>query len=327
MNSEIMCESAVLPHLSPRSYQHDETSYRTPTTNSLYKELSKWKISLLTLCFAGLAVSTLYVRPHLVDTGSLRISIKSGDTKLTGSKLANHMISNYLAKVSPRSNGHQALLGKSATETNDLPVGCHATTVIVRHCEKGDIREHCSALGFQRADYLASLFGNDDTYRWPAPSFIFALSPGDRNNENVHNYREVETVTPLSKKIGVSIDDSFGLDQSQDLAERILGMLTDGQLCNKVALVAWKHSEIPHLSNLLGCAEEHGCPTTWSLYDYDNTVQIIYSYHKQKYPSFVSEEKKNKNRMFGEDPQWWINGHIQPQNFDPLEYAKRSGVY
>jgi hypothetical protein len=63
--------------------------------------------------------------------------------------------------------------------------------VIIRHCEKGSIREHCSYPGFERSVYLATLFG-DDGERWPAPSQIFALSPGRHKKMN---FREMELVS------------------------------------------------------------------------------------------------------------------------------------
>lgn len=90
---------------------------------------------------------------------------------------------------------------------SDPPEGCEATVVLVRHCEKGAIREHCAHIGYERSVYLSTLFGDSDTSRWPAPSYIFAEGPGHRNNPKKMNFREVETVGPLSKKIGVEVDD------------------------------------------------------------------------------------------------------------------------
>jgi hypothetical protein len=310
--------------MNPLSYQHDETpTSQSPSSRSQYgnRMALKWWTIFMSILF----VTTFFFN-FQVETDSLTASIHKRKKHLSGSDLAKHMLTKFLNHEKNPDHDHY-FLGKSESKTNDLPVGCQATTIIIRHCEKEDIREHCSALGFQRAEYLASLFGNDEHSRWPAPSYLFALSPGDRNNEKVHNYREVETITPLSKKIGLEIDESYGINQSEKLAERVLEMLDENELCGKVILIAWKHSEISHLCNLLGCSEDNGCPTSWPEYDYDNTVQVIHSYHKQKYPSFVVEEKKNKHRTFGQEPQWWVNGHIQAQNFDPLEFAKHSGGY
>jgi hypothetical protein len=76
--------------------------------------------------------------------------------------------------------------------------GCEATVIIVRHCEKGTIREHCSYPGYERSVYLASLFG-DGNERWPAPSAIFAENP--RRRKDKMNFREMELVGPTSEKV------------------------------------------------------------------------------------------------------------------------------
>jgi hypothetical protein len=87
------------------------------------------------------------------------------------------------------------------------PEGCESTIVIIRHCEKGSVREHCAHVGFERAVYLATQFGFDRTDRWPAPSFIFAEGPGQRKSQHKMNFREMETVGPTAEKVGVKVDD------------------------------------------------------------------------------------------------------------------------
>jgi hypothetical protein len=206
------------------------------------------------------------------------------------------------------------------------PLGCTATVILIRHCEKGVIREHCNALGFERAQYIASLFGDDKDARWPAPSYLYALAPGERHNKKVHNWREVETIQPLSDKIGVPIDTSFGMANRKDFSKHIFHLLRTGEMCGKVALVSWKHDDIPHLSRSLGCGKKDGCPKTWARSDdFDSTWQILYSYHKQLYPSFLTEEKENQNKDWGAHPQWWISGHVIKEGFDPLQFMKKSG--
>jgi hypothetical protein len=206
--------------------------------------------------------------------------------------------------------------------------GCQATMILVRHCEKGSIREHCNAIGFERSNYIASLFGNNPEARWPAPSYLFALAPGERHKKNVNNWREVETLQPLSDKTGVPIDYSFGMNSKKEFASHVFSMLRNSEMCGKVALVSWKHDDLPHLARSIGCGPDDGCPLNWaSDNDFDSTWQILYSYHKQMYPSFAVEENKNKHKAFGKHPQWWISGHVEKENFDPLEYSKRNGFY
>lgn len=208
------------------------------------------------------------------------------------------------------------------------PEGCQATVVLLRHCEKGIIREHCNAIGFERAKYIATLFGDEPEARWPAPSYLFATAPGDRSNSKVHNWREVETLQPLSNKTGVEIDDQYGIHNEGKFAKHIFHLLRSGEMCGKVAVVSWKHEDMSRLARKLGCGPEDGCPSDWaSSEDFDSTWQILYSYHKQLYPSFAIEDKKNKHKVWGQHPEWWITGYVQMENFDPLEFGKLNGVY
>lgn len=93
-----------------------------------------------------------------------------------------------------------------AKDYMEPPDGCEASVIIVRHCEKGSIREHCAYIGYERSVYLTSLFGDNDE-RWPSPSFIFAEGPGARKNKKKMNFREIETVGPIAEKAGVKVDD------------------------------------------------------------------------------------------------------------------------
>ena len=223
------------------------------------------------------------------------------------------------------SSSHQTL---SSPPQAPPPGGCQATVILMRHCEKGSIREHCNYLGFERANYISTLFGDDPDARWPAPSYLFALAPGERSNKDVKNWREVETIQPLSNKIGVAIDDSFGMETKNEFAKHIFHLLRSGEMCGKVALVSWKHEDMPHLARSLGCGPNDGCPNHWADDDdYDSTWQIFYSYHKQLYPSFAIEDKKNKHKMWGKHPQWWISGHVESEGFDPLKFSKNHGAY
>ena len=81
------------------------------------------------------------------------------------------------------------------------PRGCEVTVQIIRHCEKDVLEDHCDYQGFERAQFLTTLFGNSS--RWPVPSELYAL---DAHRYSSHNYkptslrkvnwREVETLLP-----------------------------------------------------------------------------------------------------------------------------------
>jgi hypothetical protein len=108
---------------------------------------------------------------------------------------------------------HKITRHKSTSEHHSYmnpPEGCESTVVVVRHCEKGSVREHCAHVGFERAVYLSTLFGDREHERWPSPAFIFAEGPGQRRNQRKMNFREMETVGPLADKVGVKVDDRCG---------------------------------------------------------------------------------------------------------------------
>jgi len=231
-------------------------------------------------------------------------------------------------RAEPLMGDSASLIGTGGKSQPPPPEGCRATVILLRHCEKGSIREHCNAIGFERAKYIATLFGDDPKARWPAPSYLFATAPGQRNNDKVHNWREVETLQPLSNKTGVEIDDHYGIQNEKQFAKHIFNLLRSGAMCGKVAVVSWKHEDMARLARKLGCGPQDGCPSQWaSEEDFDSTWQILYSYHKQLYPSFAIEDKKNRHRVWGQHPEWWITGYVQMENFDPLEFGKLNGIY
>ncbi|EEC47495.1 predicted protein [Phaeodactylum tricornutum CCAP 1055/1] len=200
------------------------------------------------------------------------------------------------------------------------PEGCEATVVIVRHCEKGNIREHCNYAGYERSVYLSTLFG-DAGERWPAPSFIFAMSPGGRHKKRKMNFREIETVGPLSDKIGVPVDYSYSEKTVNKMAAEILTFLQTGALCGKVALISWKHSNIGHLAHHLGCGPSEGCPLDYRGHSFDNAWQLKFVYQESLHS--VRKDLKLRNQK----PSWHVFGSVQPEGFDPLAFSKRMGDY
>jgi hypothetical protein len=147
-------------------------------------------------------------------------------------------------------HGHSSHHGVDLEGAMSPDEGCEGTVMIIRHCEKLNLKSHCDYVGFERSAYLAELFG--DKARWPPPSHIYALEPGHRNNPKKHNYREVETVQAISDKFGLDIDEAYSTADTGHLAEVVLEQIKTGQVCGKVLLISWKHSDIPRLARKLG---------------------------------------------------------------------------
>jgi hypothetical protein len=159
---------------------------------------------------------------------------------------------------------------------SDSLLGCDATVLLMRHCEKEDLREHCSRVGFERATYLASLFGT----RWMPPSYLFAEKPSGRNNPKKHNFREIETLSPTARKFSLTIDASYDTHHTADLVSEIFHLLDSGELCNKLAVISWKHSDIPNVARYVGCGSNEGCPSEYASTMFDEVWKIQVSLYK-----------------------------------------------
>mmetsp|Transcript_20553 Transcript_20553/g.30878 ORF Transcript_20553/g.30878 Transcript_20553/m.30878 type:complete len:207 (-) Transcript_20553:126-746(-) len=204
--------------------------------------------------------------------------------------------------------------------------------MILRHCEAGAAREHCGYMGNLRSEYISTLFGDSPDHRWPSrPSFIYAMAAGERHNDFVQNWREIETVKPLSEKSNVTIDKNFGFPEKKAFVKHLYQMLEEGKFCNKIAVISWKHHDIPNFSHSLGCGPEDGCPMKFGENDYEAVWELTYSYHKEKYAPYVGEDTTKhgmkKHHPLGEYPQWWVYGTVQQEGFDPLRFAKEGGSH
>ena len=231
---------------------------------------------------------------------------------------------------------NEPIIGNSKNHNTDpyTPLnGCEGTVIIIRHCEKGSLREHCAYIGYERAIYLSTLFGSTPDHRWPKPSYLYALSAGGRSNSNLLNWREIETLLPLSQRINVPIDDSYGIDQRSQLSLHLLtDLIQPGYLCGKVALISWKHDDIPRLAHELGCGPFDGCPDVYPSTTFDDAWQIKFAYHYPFHEESTTLNRGTESNVLlssseNNNPQWFVYGTVLQENFDPLAFSKRMGDY
>jgi hypothetical protein len=203
------------------------------------------------------------------------------------------------------------------------PVGCEATIVLLRHCEKESEYEHCNYVGYERAAFLPTLFGDFDE-RWPTPSYIFALNPGDRGTSWKKNFREVELILPLAEKANVTIDAAYGIEDTSQLAKDFHRMLKNGKACGKLAVVSWKHEDLPRLARRLGCGPIEGCPVDYHGSTFDEVWQIKFVY---RIPIHATTKHDAKRDINPRKASWWVYGSTQLEGFDPLKFSKEAGDY
>jgi hypothetical protein len=138
------------------------------------------------------------------------------------------------------------------------PEGCEGTVLLIRHCEKLNLKSHCDYVGFERSVFLATLFGHTVKDRWPAPSTLYALRPGHRHNPHKMNYRELETVDAIADKFELQVNDDYSTHATGQLARDVLETVKQGDICGKLVVVSWKHSDLPNLARKLGKNRKNG---------------------------------------------------------------------
>jgi len=221
-----------------------------------------------------------------------------------------------------RHGGHKHKKQISDEEVG-APIGCEATVMLLRHCEKENEFEHCNYVGYERAAYLPSLFG-DDGERWPKPSYIYALNPGGRHNKWKKNFREVELILPLAEKANATVNADYGESHTSQLAKEFHDMLKSGEMCGKLAVISWKHEALPRLARHLGCGPVEGCPLDYRGSTFDQVWQIKFVYRVPLHPT---TKKEAKREMLPHNPSWWVYGSTQLEGFDPLAFSKHAGDY
>ena len=210
------------------------------------------------------------------------------------------------------------------TKSSSSPlVGCETTVVIIRHCEKEFIAEHCAYNGYERSVYLSTLFGPQAKY--PTPLYIFAESPIERNTHSQKmNFREVETVGPLAERWHIPIDDSYTDDTLYDLSQHLKENIKRGHYCGHVIVVVWKHTRIAEFAHWLGCGPVQGCPIDYSGKTFDQLWQVRYVYTNE---FSHSTHKHHFLKHPTADVKWNIFGSLQYENFDPLAFGHVRGDY
>jgi phosphohistidine phosphatase SixA len=123
--------------------------------------------------------------------------------------------------------------------------------LLMRHAEKPDDPRdpHLSDAGVARAEKLVDYVPNE----LGVPDFLCASAPSK------HSVRPIETVTPLSNKIGASIDSTIADQDFSVLAQEVL---TDSKYDGKLVLICWHHGNLPEFAFALG-ASGAGVPNPW----------------------------------------------------------------
>jgi len=132
--------------------------------------------------------------------------------------------------------------------------------IIIRHGEEPSDGPHLSDEGKARAKALAGLFGSP----FEMPTSLYAAQSTKQSE------RSVETLEPLSKATGVTIDSRFSDQEYKKLATTILH---GSRHAGAHVLVCWHHDTISELAAALGVDN----PPKWPSSQYDHMWRIHYA--------------------------------------------------
>jgi hypothetical protein len=176
--------------------------------------------------------------------------------------------------------------------------------MLIRHAEKPTSTENginidgdpdSSSLipqGWQRAGALNGLF-TSGIGPLPTPHFLFAPNvfssdaPAKTKASSGTSRRPYETITPLSLKLGITINAIPGSTKPAQYAKGDYpAMLNAAMACSGIVLISWEHGEIPNLANqILG--NKTTSPQKWPSERFDmvwvfdlNTATNTYSFNQ-----------------------------------------------
>ena len=139
--------------------------------------------------------------------------------------------------------------------------------LLMRHAEKsGDPMDpHLSPEGYARAaklaEYIAVTFG--------VPQFLYATSISK------HSVRPIETIEPMSLKIGVQIDATYADQDYGALAAKLLSPPSFADATNLI-VICWHHGNIPSMARALG-AKSGDYPDPWDAQVFNQILALTYS--------------------------------------------------
>lgn len=129
----------------------------------------------------------------------------------------------------------------SVTSSRPSPALRDAVILIIRHAEKPESGVGLSAAGQQRAEAYVNYFQNLALDSQPLkPDYLFATA------DSKESHRPRLTLEPLSKALGLKIDDRFKNKNFAELADELRS-----KPHGKRILIAWHHGEIAELAQAL----------------------------------------------------------------------------
>jgi hypothetical protein len=147
-----------------------------------------------------------------------------------------------------------------------------AQILFIRHAEKyNDDEITLSDVGYRRAKKLANFFlKNPELNQYGDPVAIYAAAPVDQWG----SMRPIETVTPLAKKLGISINTDYTRDDEDEIVEEIL---ESKEYKNRTVVISWVRQELPSLAKAFGAKD---VPKKWHSDTFDRVWKVEFDHGK-----------------------------------------------
>jgi hypothetical protein len=151
-----------------------------------------------------------------------------------------------------------------------------AVILIIRHAEKPDGGTELSEAGRQRAQAYVNYFQNFTIDGKPAkPDYLFAAA------DSAGSQRPRLTIEPLSKALGLKIDNRFKNKDFKNLAEDIRS-----KPHGRCILIAWHHGEIGELIEALSADATKLLPDgAWPDDTFDWVLELHYDHEGRLIPN------------------------------------------
>jgi phosphohistidine phosphatase SixA len=139
------------------------------------------------------------------------------------------------------------------------PNGSPSRIILMRHADKPDDPDDpdLSSAGVVRADHLATYIPQT----FGKPDYIIATA------RSKHSDRPLETVEPLARAVGVTVQHDI---RDKDFEGLIDEIFSDEAYRGKTVVICWHHGTLPSIAALLG-APAGSYPDPWP----DDTYNVI----------------------------------------------------
>lgn len=116
-----------------------------------------------------------------------------------------------------------------------------AQVILIRHAEKPEIGNELSEKGFRRAEALVKFFqGAPAVTQRGTPYAIYAAAPKNEDS----SVRSIQTVTPLARALGKTVNTEFTRGQTHKIAADIM---ENPAYTGKMVLICWQHGHIAEI--------------------------------------------------------------------------------